>query len=350
MEENTKSFFENSFILKEDIIRGHGMHIILTIIALYIFVIIYESGHFISAKLNKVKVEEFSIGMGPKVISKQGKETLYRLNVIPIGGYIKMLGDCEINDEESSFLFKSSIRKISIILSGIFMTLIVLGILIIGIIYSNGYRLTTIKNELTSQNSTDIFLQGDQILKVNNIDVKFGEDIIYEMELSGEKEMNFLIARDGEKKIIYISNWKDQENLCKMNLALDKVDNPTITESIKVGFNRTIKLIDETYRQFWRMITKDINLRTYISGLFEVVKMSTETIRIGIYSFFNLLVYIGITLGLFNILPLPVLDGGKFLIELFQAVTKTKISRKILMILDLISIITILGLIIFTLI
>ena len=76
------------------------MYIIMAILGFSLLIIVHELGHFIMAKANGIKVEEFSIGMGPEVFSKKGKETQYSLRLFPIGGYVKMLGEEEVSDDE----------------------------------------------------------------------------------------------------------------------------------------------------------------------------------------------------------------------------------------------------------
>lgn len=326
------------------------MYIILSIILIFILTIVYELGHFISAKLNKIKVYEFVIGMGPKIVSIPIKETTYSLRILPIGGYTRMQGEVEITESESSFLHLSTIRKISIVLSGILITLVVLIIVNISVTHINGYRSTIINDNSILQDSNNIFMQGDEILKVNNTEVNFGEDIIYKIALSNKKEVDFLIERAGEKKHISIDNLEEEKDLSTFKSALEKVDSPSVMESIKIGFNKTLNLTGDTYRQFGRMLTKDINLRNYISGLFKTVKICTETGNIGVNFALNLLIYIGIIIISFNSLPIPLLDGGKLCIELFQGVTRTNISRKVLMLFEMISFIAILIIIIFILI
>lgn len=323
------------------------MYIILSIILLFILAIVYELGHFISAKLNKIKVEELVIGMGPKIVSIPIKETTYSLRILPIGGYIKMQGEVENAESESSFLNLSTIRKISIVISGILITLVVLIIVNISVIHINGYRKTTINNNSKVQDSNNTLMQGDEILKVNNTEVNFGEDIIYKIELSNKKEGDLLIERAGEQKHISIDNLQEETALRTFKSALEKVDSPSVMESIKIGFNKTLNLTGDTYRQFGRMLTKDINLRDYISGLFKTAEISSETGNIGINSAFNLLIYIGIIFISFNSLPIPLFDGGKLWIELFQGITRKEISRKVLMLMEMISFIAILIIIIF---
>lgn len=326
------------------------MNIILSIILVFILTIIYELGHLISAKLNKIKVEEFVIGVGPQIVSIPIKETTYSLRILPIGGYTKMQGEVEIAESESSFLHLSTIRKISIVLSGILSTLVVLIIVNISITHINGYRSTIINNNSILQDSNNVFIQGDKILKVNNTEVDFGGDIIYKIALSNKKEVDFLIERVGETKHISIGNLQEEKDLRIFKSSLENMDSPSVMESIKIGFNKTLNLTGDTYRQFGRMLTKDINLRDYISGIFKTVRISTETGNIGVDFTLNLLIYIGVIIVSFNSLPIPLLDGGKLCIELFQGVTRTNISRKVLMLLEIISFIAILIIIIFILI
>lgn len=235
-------------------------YIILVIITLYILEVIYELGHFIGAKLNKIKVEEFSIGIGPKIVSKQVKGTIFRFKLLPIGGYVKMSEESNSNEKENAFVNLSAIRKISIILGGVLLTLIIIFILNVASTY--------------------------------------------------------------------------------------KVDNHSVLECVIFSFNKTIYSIGDTYRQFGRIATNDINLRTYISGLFEALAVPTGIVNTEI----NLLSSIGIILVCINLLPIPALTGGQFWLTLLQGVTKKSIPWKVKFLINIISLMVFAALIIFALI
>lgn len=96
------------------------MYIVAAILAFGILVLVHEFGHFIMAKANGIKVEEFSIGMGPKLIGIKGKETEYLIKLLPIGGYVKMLGDEEKSTDERAFNNKSPLRKLSVVVADYF--------------------------------------------------------------------------------------------------------------------------------------------------------------------------------------------------------------------------------------
>ena len=100
------------------------MYIILAILAFGVLIFVHELGHFTLAKINGVRVEEFSIGMGPKIFSKQGKETKYSLGLFPIGGYVSMMGEEQAVEDERSFSTKSPLRRITIIVAGVCMNYI----------------------------------------------------------------------------------------------------------------------------------------------------------------------------------------------------------------------------------
>ena len=120
------------------------MYIIMAILAFGVLIIVHELGHFTLAKLNGVRVEEFSIGMGPKIFSKQGKETKYSLGLFPIGGYVKMMGEEENVEDERSFSAKSPLRRISIIIAGVFMNYVLAIVIFTTIIHNFGYTNTTL--------------------------------------------------------------------------------------------------------------------------------------------------------------------------------------------------------------
>ena len=142
-------------------------------------VLIHESGHFFIAKKCKVKVKEFSIGFGPKLFSKKGKETIYSVRAVPLGGYVDMLGEAERRDEEGSFSNASILKRIFIVAAGGIVN-IVFGILVYFILVSaTGINVsTTIENILPEsiENLSGIEI-GDTILQINGKNVRLKSDI-----------------------------------------------------------------------------------------------------------------------------------------------------------------------------
>ena len=123
------------------------MKYVLAVLALGVLIIVHELGHFIMAKVNKVKVIEFTIGMGPKIFTYQGKETKYCLSLFPVGGYVQMLGQGEESDDEASFTQKSAFRRFTIVIAGVVMNFILAIILFTACICHSGY----ITNDITGR-------------------------------------------------------------------------------------------------------------------------------------------------------------------------------------------------------
>ena len=124
------------------------MKYVLAIFALGVLIIVHELGHFIMAKINKVKVIEFSIGMGPKIFTYKGKETNYSLSLLPVGGYVQMLGAQEESEEEGSFTSKSPFRRITIIVAGVIMNFILAIAIFTAVMCHFGYQDTSINEVL----------------------------------------------------------------------------------------------------------------------------------------------------------------------------------------------------------
>ena len=177
----------------------------LKIIFLLGFLIfIHESGHFLVAKACKIKVKEFAIGFGPTIWKKQGKETKYALRLIPLGGFVNMLGEEERSEEEGSFSKASIPKRIAVVLAGGLVN-IVFGLLVYFILVasSGNYISTTIENVAENYAAQEAGIQiGDKILKINDNTVRLRSDIDNELQNSNGKEIKVTVKRDNEIKEI----------------------------------------------------------------------------------------------------------------------------------------------------
>ena len=158
------------------------MYIIWAILGFSLIIIVHELGHFMLAKLNGIKVLEFSIGMGPKIYSYQGKETKYSIGLLPIGGYVNMLGEGEESDEEGSFSSKHPLRRLSVVLAGAFMNF-VLAMVIFVIIFSKiGFSVpivSSIEDNMPLKEAG--LLNGDKIVEVNGSKIHTSSDLSLEI-------------------------------------------------------------------------------------------------------------------------------------------------------------------------
>ncbi|HEY5575931.1 MAG TPA: M50 family metallopeptidase, partial [Clostridiaceae bacterium] len=225
------------------------MYIIYAILAFSILIIIHELGHFTMAKLNNVKVEEFSLGMGPKIVSKQGKETNYMIKAFPIGGYVKMLGEQDQSEDPRAFNNKSSLQKLSIIIAGPIMNLL-LGILLFAIIASSkGYAAPIISSLLPDQPAQTAGLQaGDELLKVDGAKILTWEDFVTKIYTSKGKTLQVTYSRNNAVSTVEMTPVLDAElNRYVVGIYPTAVTSPNILQSARYGFIETWSLTKQTF-------------------------------------------------------------------------------------------------------
>ena len=283
------------------------------------------------AKVNGIKVEEFSIGMGPEIFSKKGKETQYSLRLFPIGGYVKMLGEEEVSDDERSFSSKSPLRRITVILAGVTMN-IIFAIVAFSIIISNrGYTEARISKLEPNTPAIESGLQvGDKILAIDGSRVFTTTDVSMGIQLSKGKTVDLLVNRNGKKENIKVTPRlvdKDGTQVYQVGFYYTPVENPTVLESIKESFNETISLVTQTYKSLKMMVTGKVNFKTDVGG--PVIKMSGQAAKNGLMTLTYFLGFISINLAVFNLLPFPALDGGWTVILLIELITRRKVPDKI---------------------
>ena len=321
------------------------MYFIMAIFAFGVLIIVHELGHFTLAKLNGVRVEEFSIGMGPKIFSKQGKETKYSLGILPIGGYVKMMGEEENVADERSFSSKSPLKRISIIIAGVFMNYVLAMLIFTFQIHNFGYtNPIPVEVKPSSPAYEAGILAGDKILKVNNL-TSFSYDNIYAgVALSYGNPINVSIERDGEKKDITVIPEKNADDQLEIGLLFSKVQNPNYLESFKQSFNKTESLVSQTFKGLEMIFKGKANLKTDVGGPVTIIKMSTKTAEAGIWPLLSFTAFLSVNLAVFNLLPFPALDGGWCVILLIELITRRKVPDKIVAVLNYIGFAALIGL------
>lgn len=312
---------------------GNVLYIIYALLGFSLLIIVHEFGHFIMAKVNGIRVEEFSIGMGPKIFSIQGKETKFSLSLFPIGGYVKMLGEEEDVEDERSFSSKSPLRRISVIVAGAFMNFLLALVIFTLVLNKFGYKLPMVDELIQGSPAMEAGLQeGDKFLKVNGDKIRSADDLYIAINMAKENPLDFLIERNGEKfeyTIIPKLVEKDGNQSYMIGFAFKRVDNPTILESFKQSFKETEATIIQTYKSLKLMVTGKVNLKTDVGGPVSIIRMSSSVAKSGIWNLLYFIAYISINLAVFNMLPFPALDGGWTVILLIEFITRRKVPNKI---------------------
>ncbi len=313
------------------------LYLLLTLLLLSVLVFLHEGGHFLIARLNKITVNEFAIGMGPKILTKVSKKSgiRYSIRALPIGGFVSMAGEDEASDDVNAFCNKNVWRRITTVLAGPLTNLIV-GFIGMFVLVSLTVPATNIVAAfLDDATSDDYGLQiDDKIVAVNGVNTHTGNEVVYEITYQGYEPLDLTVIRDGEK------------------ILLEDVVFPTIEESgvIMGSFDMQFYGIGETDRSlgtiishtFWRtwstakmvwdsladLIRGRFGLDA-VSGPIGMTELVGDAIASGWESVLYLWVLLSVNLGVMNLLPLPALDGGRLMFLWWEALTRKPINKTI---------------------
>ncbi len=337
---------------------------IVTIVMFLLLITIHEFGHFIAAKAVGIKVLEFAVGMGPAILKKQKGETLYSVRVLPIGGYCKMDGEDSESTDERGFSAKPVWARIIVVVAGAALN-IVLGFVLSAVIIANSGTFSTNVVDTVDVNShlAEAGVQsGDKIVGFNGKHISFFEDLaLYTSEMKADDNVELTIKRGGEKmkvsvkpsvqKVVYeytdtgVSvtqsvNGVENKQFIKYGAELEKTDEmvgtKTESEGVILGFvpvrekvtilnvipeaaKFTVYVVKLVYTMFFRMITGGVSVNQ-LSGPVGVVTVMNEAVKIGFINVIYIVALITINLGVFNLLPLPALDGGRLFFMLVELV------------------------------
>ena len=317
--------------------------IAVAILLFGLMVIIHEFGHFIFAKLFKVKVNEFSVGFGPALFKKQKGDTLYAWRLIPFGGYCAMEGEDEDSDDAGSFQKKSVWKRIVIVAAGAFNNL-VLGLILVGFMLGiQGKFYTTqvygfVKDAPSYQSG---LMPGDEIVEVDGRRVFCSSDLSYMFMASPDDTLEMKVHRNGETVLLDAVRFHTQEIDGTTYIQPDfavvseemSVKHPltfiksTLLESVSIGRTVWMSLIDLIGGRFGlnEMMGPVGVVSTVSEGVSQAVSGSSG---IGMDYLLYMLALITINLGIVNLLPLPALDGGRLVFLLYEVIFRKPVPAK----------------------
>lgn len=321
------------------------MKYILAVLALGVLILVHELGHFIMAKINKVKVIEFSIGMGPKIFTYKGKETNYSISLLPIGGYVEMLGTHETIDEENSFSSKSPLRRISIVIAGVVMNFILAMGIFTAITMHSGYTDLSIKEVVADGAFAEAGIEaGSKILKINGEKVKLFEEASIEIGKGKEMDIQYKDANGEIKNTILKPKYDKKEKKYLVGVYFNLNKNPGVVDAFTHSCYQTKYLIEETVSTLVNLVTGKGNFKTDLGGPVTVVRLSAGAAEAGMWTLIYLVGLMSISLAVFNIVPFPFLDGGWAVLLLIELITRRKVPDKVVGVLNTIGFILIMGL------
>lgn len=290
-----------------------------TIFVFFIVVVFHEFGHFIIAKISGIKVHEFAIGMGPRLIKINKGDTDYSLRLLPIGGYVKMEGEDEHSDDERSFSKKSVGTRMAVIAAGAIMNFI-LAIIVFSIYaYNVGVPTTTIDEATERLPAYESGLRsGDTIKSINGSEVKSWDDVKKYIGSSSGEEITVTVIRNGTEHNFAIKPIINREEN-RLIIGISPKLARSLSLSIKSGFQNMILVLESMF-QFIPMLFKGEVSSEDISGPIGIVYIVGEAAKSGFQYVLFVAGFISVNLGFFNLLPIPALDGSRLVFLLIELI------------------------------
>ncbi|MFH0913479.1 MAG: RIP metalloprotease RseP [Candidatus Omnitrophota bacterium] len=339
------------------------LSVIAFLLILGISIIIHEFGHFIAARRLGVKVEKFSLGFGLPLWRKKKNDTEYSISLIPLGGYVKLAGDNleEYKHQPDEYLSKTPLERSQIIFCGPLLNYI-LGLLCFWLIFFTGYPTLTTKvgGLIDGFGAKEAGIRaGDKIMAVDGKRVDYWEDLqnAVQAKKSAVKVMLSVLRENKEYTLEVKIKEKEFDDMLgrKRSVGLIGIIPEDEVVNIRHGFfksftlaaRKTVDLTILTYNAIWRMITGKLSMRESVTGPLGIFYITSKATSIGVVALLHLLAVLSISLGIFNLLPLPVLDGGHILLLAVEKVRGKQLSIKVEQIITQVGLTLIISLAIF---
>ncbi len=305
----------------------------------------HEFGHFIIAKLSGVRVEVFSIGFGRRIFGVKRGETDYRLSLVPLGGYVKMAGDNpeeKLQGQQWEFLSQPAGKRALIIAAGALFNFFTAFILFALVFFIGMPKLTSMVGDVVEDYpAAEAGIKvGDRIVAVNGEDVRFWDELsaIIHEETTG-KAVRLEIEREERAFTVEVIPRVEQtKTLLGDSISLGLIgiapaqDTETVNygvfESIFRGAERVFMLTRMTLLSLYRMLVGRISARESLAGPVLIYQITGEAARLGITYLLQIMAALSVSLGVINLMPVPVLDGGHLLFILIEKIRGRPLSLR----------------------
>jgi len=308
------------------------LNLIYFVLVLGIIVLVHESGHFLFAKLCGIYVYEFSIGMGPKLFSKKGKngETEYCIRAIPIGGFVSLAGE-EVDDdkkipEERKLYAKKAWQRFLVMFFGagfnfIFAVLILFSI---GLFYG-AVSSKPIISEVVKDNPAAVagLKDGDRVLAINNRKVKTSDDISLFLQIVDKsKPVKFKVERDGKEYTFDVNPIKEKvedQDVYRIGVMINNEKTKGFGAAVEYAFVKTGALFRQMFITLESLFTGGVSINQFSGpvGIYNIVGTQAEA---GFANILYLIALLSINVGFINLIPFPAFDGGRILFLIIEKI------------------------------
>ena len=318
------------------------LYVILAILIFGALVLMHELGHYLFARLFKVSITEFSIGMGPKIFQRKAKKTgiMWSLRALPFGGYVAMVGEDGETDDPNALQKKAPWQRLIIMAAGGLVNIITGIILMTALVIGTRDQLgSTVIYEFIPPESSEVAISdaagldvGDKVIKVGRIGVHTANELVYEIMRQGIEPIDMTVIRNGEKLVI-----EDVEfpTFIDQGVTFGDYDfrvygeRATALNVAKHAFFRSASTVKMVWDGLVDLISGRYGMEA-VSGPVGVTEVIVETAKTKqVANLVYLAAVIAVNLGVMNLLPIPALDGGRIVFVLYEMVFRKPINRKV---------------------
>ncbi len=322
------------------------MYIVLAIIAFGILIATHELGHFLAAKACGVKVQEFALGMGPQILKKQGKETVYSLRLLPIGGFCAMEGEDEDSSDPRAFTSQAAWKRALILVAGAAANFLT-GLLLVLIVFSQSEafsspRISAFMDGCPYEGS-DKLMVGDVISRIDGHRIYFSTNVSEYMSRSGSDVHDIVVIRDGRRIKLTdfympLREYTQSDGSTAMKYGIYfSAEEATAANRVKYSWYCCVDFVRVVWRSLGDLVTGAVGLKE-LSGPVGIVDMvndaasQQENTADAILDILYIFALIAVNLAVMNMLPIPALDGGRvfFLIVtwIIEKLTRKRLDPK----------------------
>lgn len=307
------------------------MNIIMALLALSILIFIHELGHYWAARATGVRVEEFAIGFGPPIVKVKRNNIQYRLNLLPIGGYVKMLGEDnpEAVNAPDNFNNRPLAARFLVIIAGVVMNMI--GAFIILALMINLYGSPTIKDIYVASVIADSPAQAagikenDRLLAVNGMPIKTPTDFTNEIHANDGKPVTVTVQRDSQKVDLKVTPTHQGDNPATVGIHINGTQGfekyGSFWKNTQAAVKQTSDLTVMTVDGFKQLVTGHVKLKD-LSGPVGIIEITGEASQSGVPHYLFIMALLSVNLAVLNLVPIPGLDGGRLLFLIIEAIRR----------------------------
>ncbi|WP_378951916.1 RIP metalloprotease RseP [Pelosinus sp. sgz500959] len=307
---------------------------VATIFVFGLLVLVHELGHFFTAKMVGMRVDEFAIGFGPKVISYKYGETLYSWRIIPLGGFNKIAGmDPEEEQDEQSFNAKSIPARMLVIVAGSAMNFVLPIVLFLTIFLNSGIDSPTnqpiIGNVFADKPAAQAGLVvDDRIVAVNDTEIVSWQQFVSIVQVNPNNKLTLRYEHQGKMQTTIVTPEYDEKANRGIIGIMPKLEkyHPGVVEAIGLSFKQTYMVASSMVVGIGQMITG--KAAAEVAGPIGVAQMAGEVAQLGLMPLLQFAAFLSINLGLINLLPVPVLDGGHLVTLAIEGLRGKPLNKK----------------------